>query len=132
LTLHIPHLHCTGRGGCLLERIGHYDCNVLAVVRDDVVVERRASFVDSWSEADAIELSDVFACEDSPDPWHLRGNGRVQLIDPSLGDCRANRYGVKHLWKVEIRRIRRRTADLKRSVNSGKVAADDWLRFVAC
>jgi hypothetical protein len=120
-----------GRGGCLLERIGHYDCNVLAIIGDDVVVERRASFIDSWSEADAKEPSDVLACEDSPDPWHLRGSARFQLIDAPLGDCRANRYGVKHPWKIEIRRVRRRTADLKRSVNSGKVTADDRLPFIA-
>jgi hypothetical protein len=120
-----------GRGGCLLERIGHYDCNVLAIVRDSVVVQRRASFIDSWPETDAKELSDVLACEDSPDSWHLQGSGRFQLINAPLGNRRANRYGVKHPWKVEIRRVLRSTTDLNRSVNASKVAADDRLRFIA-
>ena len=87
-------------------------------------------------KADAIELADVLACEDGPDPGHLRGSGRVQSLDAPLGDRRANRHGVKHPGKVEIRRVCRRAADLKRPVNSGKVAADQSAAFycllIAC
>src|SRR5258707_3661062 len=74
----------------LLESVRHGERDVLAIITDDIVLERRAPLNTNAfhppSQDRAEDLSDIFAMQNSSHPRHFFGPGAVEVPHVSAGD----------------------------------------------
>ena len=102
--------------------------DVLAVVANDIVLERRATLVDDAFEPRPLDraedLSDVLAMKDRSHAGHFLGRGRVELDHAAVGDRRLDRNGIKHPGKVEVGGVLRPSAHLQRAIHARRAATD--------
>ena len=128
LLLVVGGAHRVGRGLGALERVRHRERDVLAVVANVVVGERRATLVDDAFEAGpegrAEDLPDVSAMEHRPHAGHLLGGGGVELRDAAVGDRRFDRHGVQHPGKVKVGGVLGLAGHFQRAVPARRAAAD--------
>jgi len=128
LLLRVCDTNRVGRGLGGLERVRHRERDVLAVVPNHIVLERRATLVDDAGESRPLDraedLPDVLAMKDGPHPGHLLGRGRVELDHAAIGDGRPYRNGIEHPGKVEIGGVLRLSAHLQRAIHARGVATD--------
>ena len=132
LLLRVGRADGIGGGFGALERVRDGERDVLAVVANDVVFERRPALVDdafeSRPQGRAEDLSDVLAMKDRAHAGHLLGRRRVELDHPAVGDRRLDRHGIEHPGKVEVGGVLRRSGDFQRAVHARRVAADREMR----
>jgi hypothetical protein len=112
----------------LLERIGDRERDVLPVIANDVVVERRPRLVQHQGVREVRryvrDRSEVSALQNGTHARHLPGAGRIDGRYRSFGDRRANGHGVKHARKIMIGGIACRTGDLEGAIDAGARLAD--------
>ena len=128
LLLGVRHANRIGGGLGSLERVRHGERDVLAVVANDIVLERRAPlFADAFdplSQDRAEDLADVLAMKNRAHAGHLLGRGGVELDDAAIGDRRLDRHGIQHPGKVEVGGVLRLAAHLQRAIHARRVATD--------
>ncbi len=109
LLLFVADPNRVGRGLGVLERVGNSQGDVLAVVANDIVLERRATLVgdafESRSKGRTENSSDVLAMKDRAHARHLLGRGGVELAQSAVSDRRFDRHRIQHAGKVEVRRV---------------------------
>src|SRR5690606_1692765 len=117
-------------GGCLLEGVGHYQRDVLAVVADGVVLEGRSSFVDHYfgRGRHAIESADVVPGVHLAHARHRFGSAGVYRRYGAAGDGGAHWHRVQHVRKIEIRGVARGAADFEWALHPHGRTADGGLR----
>jgi hypothetical protein len=93
-----------GRGR-LLRRLGDHEPDVLAVVRQAVVLQRSLRRHAQDAERSALELRGVLVGDDRQDPWRSLGGDRADVADAPGGDGAAHERGVRHVGKAHIRRV---------------------------
>ena len=122
LLLGVRHPDRVRRGLGGLERVRHRERDVLAVVADDVVLERRAALVGDAGESrprhGAEDLPDVLAMKDRSHAGHLLGRRRVELDHAAIGDRRPHRNRIQHPGKVEVGGVLRLAAHLQRAIHA--------------
>src|SRR4029450_11650491 len=94
----------SGFGG--LESLRHGERDVLAIITNNIVLERRAPlYTDAFhslSHDRAEDLSDVRAMKNSSHAWHFFGFGRIELLDFTVGDRRLDGNRIQKSGKVEV------------------------------
>ena len=116
--------HANRIGGSLgsLERVRHSERDVLAVVANDIVLERRAPlFADAFhplSQGRAQHLANVLAMKDRAHTGHLLGRARIEFDNPAVGDRRLDRNGIQQPGKVEVGGVLRLSAHLHRAIDA--------------
>ena len=110
------------------ERVGDDERDVLAVIADDIVGQRRAALVAEAEEVGlehrAVQLADVPAMQNRAHAGHFLGSGRVELLDAAVGDRGLDRHGVEHAGEMKVRRVLRKPGHLERPIHARRVAAD--------
>ena len=117
-----------GGGLGSLERVRHSERNVLAVVANNIILERRAPlFADAFESRPrdrAEDLADVLAMKNRAHAGHLLGRGRVEFDHSAVGDRRLDRHGIQQPGKVEVGGVLRLPAHLQRAIHARRVATD--------
>src|ERR1700722_1639921 len=125
----VGHLHRVGRGLSLFKIVRHGYSNVLAVVTDGIVLERRPSFVDDDREIlvrrYSEETANILPVKDCSYAGHLFGSRSIQGGDRPLRNRGQNRHGVEHAGKIVVRRISRGPANFQGAVDPGYRSSDD-------
>ncbi len=128
LLLVVSGAHRVGRGLGALERVRHRERDVLAVVANVIVRERRATLVDdafeAGSEGRAEDFPDVSAMQHGAHAGHLLGRCGVELRDAAVGDRGFDRDGVQHSGKVKVGGVLGLAGDFQRAVPARGAAAD--------
>src|ERR1041385_1904256 len=87
--------NCIGSGFGSLKRFGYSECNVLAVVTNYIVFERRPSLFADTRESRPRnrpkDLADISAMKNGMHAGHLLSRRHIELSDPSIGDSRPDR-----------------------------------------
>jgi hypothetical protein len=122
---------CANRiGRCFggLKRVGDYQCYILTVVANHIVLKRWPPlFADTaeselWSRAE--DFPDVFAVKDRPHVRHLLGSSSVECEYSAVGDRRFHRNGVQQSGKMEIGGVLREPRDFSGSIHANSVTAN--------
>src|SRR4029077_15067645 len=108
------------------ESVRHRERDVLAVVANDIIIERWPPFdadaVDALPESRTENLSDVLMMQNRADAGHLLCGGGVELRDLSIGNRRIDRNRVQQSWKVKVGGIVRCSGHLQRPIDARSVA----------
>ena len=100
-------LHPLGGGTRLFLRLGDDNGDILTVVTDHVVLERRSRLVDARSAAFrgryAIKRADVVAVIDGDDARHFLRSCGVELRQRAVGDGGAYRPGMQQPFEMMVR-----------------------------
>jgi hypothetical protein len=118
-----------GGGGCGgFERVRHRKRDVLAVIANDVVFERRATLVDDAFEPGSRDrtkdLADILAMKHRSHAGHFLGRVDVELDHTAIGDRRLNRHRIQLPGKTEVRAVLRRSAHLQGAIHARRTATD--------
>src|SRR5207253_10946055 len=110
------------------ESVCHGQRNVLAVIANHIVLEWRAPlYTDSFhslSHDRSENLSDICAMKDCSHARHSLSRSRVQLLDFAICNRRFDRNGVEQVRKMEIRSVRRGTANFEWTIDARLRFAD--------
>src|SRR5207237_10738829 len=105
-----------------LERVGHSERDVLAVVANDIILKWRAPlFADAFhplSQGRAEHLANVLAMKDRAHTGHLPGRARIEFDNPTVGDRRLDRNGLQRPGKLAVGGVRRLSAHLHRTIHT--------------
>ena len=128
LVLVVGHADRIGRAFGRFKSVGHGERDVLAIVTNHIVIERRAPLyanaVHPLSHDRAEDLSDVRAMKNSAHARHLFRRACVQFGDFAAGDRCLDRNGVQHSGEVEIRGVLRHAAYLQRTIYARRLTTD--------
>src|SRR6185369_1736156 len=136
--LDIVFFFCVGRTNCVgsslggFESVSHDESDVLAVVSDLVVFERRPAL-----ETDAIEtrrrsgtkdLADIRAMKNFTYARHLLSRCDIERDQFAIRDRRLHWNAVEHSREVEVGSVLGQSCDLAWSIDAQRVASDRrWL-----
>ena len=128
LVLCVGRANRIGSGFGALKCIGDSERNILAVVANDIILERRATFIDDTFEPRSLHraenLSDILAMKNRSHARHFLGRGRVEFDHAAVGDRRLDGNGVQHSGKVEIRGVLRHSSYLQRAIYARRLATN--------
>jgi hypothetical protein len=116
------------RGFGALESVRDGERDVLTIITNDIVFERRPPFyADAFvalPSARTENFTDVFAMEDRAHAGHLFCRGRVEFGDSAIGDCGLDRHGIQQSGKVEVGGVAGGAADLQWAIDARSIATD--------
>src|SRR5262249_42521568 len=105
--------------------------DVLAVIANDVVLERRTALLTDAFEPrlldGAEDFSDVLTMKHRTHAGHFLGGARVESEHPAVGNGRLDGHGIQQPGEVGIGPVLRRPGHFLRAVHARRVAAD-WGR----
>ena len=122
--------HSDGVRGCfgLFERIRDCKRYILAVITNNVVVERRSRLVQHESVAEARRdtrnRNEVAAFQDCAHAGHLTCARRIDGLYLAFSNRCTDRHGVEHIREAVVGSISGRAGDLERAVNAGTRLTD--------
>jgi hypothetical protein len=136
LLLRVRDTNRIGRSFGPLKCIGDSERDVLAVVANDIIFERRTTLIDYPIEALSLDgaknLSDIFAMKNRAHARHLFRCGYVEFRNSAAGDRRLNRNGIQHPGEVEVGGVLRLSGYLQRAIYARRLATDGDVVGASC